>query len=67
MSAGMDALARIDDRLTRLEAGQVRLERNQDIIIAELRRLNVVRATDCPRCAIQLSEAPTEPPEPCDG
>ena len=53
----LDILERIDDRLTRLE-------RNVDLVVAELRRLNVARATDCARCAIQLSEAPTEPPEP---
>jgi hypothetical protein len=53
----LDILERIDDRLTRLE-------RNVDLVVAELRRLNVVRAADCQRCALQLSEAPTEPPEP---
>ena len=50
MSAGLDILSQIDDRL-------LRMERNIDILIAEvrgLRRREVER--ECVRCRVQLGD-----------
>lgn len=57
----LDILDRIDQRLARLEA-------NDAIIIAELRRLSTVVgelvATPCARCRLQICDTlPTEPEE----
>lgn len=55
----LDILERIDDRLHRIEA-ELALVRGE---VKRLATVTAEREASCARCALQLSEAPTEPPE----
>lgn len=52
----LDILERIDDRLHRIEAELA-------LVRGEVKRLAQRMASEeCPRCLVQIGEAPTEPP-----